>query len=164
VAKDIKVIVVSGNEEQYAHGLIREYTVGIPRFDFDPKHIEKTDRYEDVPGNLGRMVKQWVITFRVPYAGDISLLQYLPRGGADLWYPTIFLQGQYACFEARSMGKEPGPIRQEKERILTFLQKRVDAATPEIEAYNQSIATSIPQIIEHEKQCYNKDQDLLQQL
>lgn len=164
VAKDIKAVITSGSEEQYIHALIQESTVSIPQFDFEPEHIEKTDRYEDVPGDFGQMVKQWVITFKVPYTGDISLLQYIPRSGVEMWYPNIFLQGSHACFEVKSRGKDPGPIRQEKERILTFLQKRVAAAAPELEAYNQAIVPSISQIVEHEKQRYNDDNNLLQQL
>lgn len=174
--KDIRgVIQRQSDESAYVNSIIREFSVTNPQLDFEPEHIQKTEDYEQVhgsqlPGEVifpDRTYRIWVVTFDIPYTGDINLLQYVPRNGAGLSWPDVFIHGQHLCFKVRIVDRpdrDIQKIRTEKDNTIAFLRERLGAITPELEEYNGALARDLPQLFESLKQKYHKDRDTLAQL
>jgi hypothetical protein len=174
--KDIRgVIQRQSDEGTYMNSVISEFSVTIPQLDFEPEHIQKTEDYEQVhgsklPGEVifpDRMYRVWVVTFGIPYTGDINLLQYVPRNGAGFSWPDVFINGQHLCFKVRAVDrpdKDIQKIRTEKDNMIAFVRGRLEAITPELEEYNGALAREVPQLFESLKQKYHRDRDTLAQL
>lgn len=170
-----RVLENQADGRAYIDSIISDFSVTIPQLDFEPEHLQKTDEYEQVhgsriPGEVifpDRMYRIWVITFGIPYTGDIDLLKYVPRGGAGLSWPEAFIQGQHLCFKVRTVDgpdKDIQKIKAEKETTISFLKGRLEAIIPELEEYNRGLVRDAQELFESLKQKYLKDHDALDQL
>ncbi len=166
---------MQSDESAYLNLVISEFSVTIPQLDFEPEHIQKTEDYEQVhgsqlPGEVifpDRMYRVWVVTFGIPYTGDINLFQYVPRNGAGLSWPDVLINGQHLCFQVRTVDRpdrDIQKIRTEKDNTIAFLRGRLEAITPELEEYNGALAREVPQLFENLKQKYHRDRETLAQL
>lgn len=172
-----KVLESRSDESAYISAIISEYSVSIPHLDLEPEHIKKTEKYDQFHGSQlagqvvipDRMYRVWIVTFGIPYTGDVELIQYVPRTGGDFgWRPEIAVRDRHLWFNAQTLDGEQEQkkqaIRQEKERTLTFLQKCINAITPEIEEFNQSLTRDVPGLFGRYKQKYQQDQATLDEL
>jgi hypothetical protein len=176
IERDIRGVLQKQTDERaYLDSIIRDYSITVPNLDFDPEHITKTDEYEQVhgsriPGEVifpDRMYRVWVVTFSIPYTGNIDLLQYVPRSGGTLSYPEVFIHGQSLCFKVRTVDrpeKDIQKIKAEKETIISFLKARLESIVPELEEYNNGLARDAQSLFESLKQKYHKDHGALDQL
>ena len=170
--KEIRGVLDSGvDEDTYISSVVNRFRVEIPRFDFDTDHISKTEKYEDRQGTdmFGRNVlrKAWVVTFGFPYQGQLEFLQYIPRVGAEMSAPKFTFDNQYMYFTTwvwDQPEKDVQNIKAEKERAMTFLQKRATDVTPEIEQFNQALTGDVQGAFETQKQKRLMDKDALAQL
>jgi len=170
-----RVLEQQPDESAYLVSMISKYSIAVPQLDFDPDDIKKTEDYEQVHGTQlvgevfipDRLYRVWVVTFGIPFTGDIDLLQYVPRSGSGLLYPDVFISGQHLCFKARTLDrpeKDVQKIKAEKDKTIAFIQERLVAITPELKEYNQGLARDVPALFESLKQKYQKDKDALAQL
>jgi hypothetical protein len=165
------------DEGAYIEQMVSEYSVTIPRLDLVPERTRKTERYEQVHGSQlieqvfipDRFYRVWVVTFNVPYAGDIELIQYVPRTGTDVgWRPEVTVRDGLIRFETQTLDVDGEQkvelIKQQKQSVVTCLQKCVDAITPELEEFNQGVAREVPSLFQTLKEKHQRDRDILAQL
>src|SRR5579862_1782134 len=77
------------DEDAYIASAIERFRAKIPQFDFDSEHIQKKPTYEQMDGShfVGEVVftdrtyQAWVVTFGIPYTGNLDYLCYIPRSG-----------------------------------------------------------------------------------
>jgi len=148
------------NEDAYKVSIINRYKIDIPVLDFND--IKKKDREEDVHGSQlvgqvfipDRIYRVWVVTFQIPYSGNVKLLEYVPKAGSESWSPDMFTDNQYLCFEVRNAGRNLEQMKNDKERILSFIKTRSQNTTEELEAYNATLETMIQQTFDAFKKRY----------
>ena len=84
------------NDKEYAASLLEKYALDFPVIDIESVTISSVER--DIPARqfpslftklAGKSYKRNVITYHIPYKGDIDILQFKP-------YPFIH-HGYYSC-------------------------------------------------------------------
>ena len=161
------------DEGAYIDSVISRFSIELPEFDFE--HIEKTEAYEEKPGSYfvgeviftDRSYRAWVVTFALPYKGQIEFLRYVPRAGTVLSTPQFAYNDQHMYFTAWTLDKpdkDVQKIKTEKDNAIAFLQKRLADVTPELEQFNQALVGDVRTAFESLKQKHLKDKDLLSQL
>lgn len=83
--------------EAYIDSVISRFSIKLPEFNFE--HIKKTEAYEEKPGSFfvgeviftNRSYRVWVVTFGIPYKGQIEFLRYVPRAGTRRSAPLFWI-------------------------------------------------------------------------
>lgn len=166
------VLDTHADEATFVASVVKTYSITLPQFDFDPEHIKKTEEYDQVSGQLqsifpGQMMRVWVVNFGFSYTGDIDYLRYIPRAGATLSTPAFTYDAGYVWLRTWTPdgpNRDLQKIKAEKEQAIAFLQKRVEDAAPELEAFNQQLPAVVQTLFASLKQKYQQDKDILMQL
>jgi len=171
IASSIRNILQASNaESKYVTSLVDKYKIAVPELDFN--NIKKTDNERETRGTElrgqvvieDRMYRVWVVTFHIPYTGDVQLLQFVPRSGAQSWYPYAFIREQNLCFEISSSDRNIEMIKSQKEHNLAFLKERAEAVKTELDEYNITVERSIKHTFDTYKQKYLEDKRRLDEL
>ena len=179
VERDTRAVLQArGDETAFVNKIVNGFRIALPKLDVDPEHIKKTEHYTQVHGTqlagevfpTDRMYNVWVVTFYIPYKGEIELIQYVPRGGAGFSLPGQISYNEdeeQVHFQTQTIDrpeKDIQAIRNQRDRVITFLQERPQALKPELEEYNNALEGSVRELFEAQKRKYNDDQGLLNQL
>lgn len=159
------------DEGAYISAAIDRFNTEIPQLDFDPAHIQKADNIEEHSGeqlyrghSLNRSYRYWVVTFGIPYTGEINYLRYIPRSGSSLSFPQLFRDDRYLYLKTQVLDtqeRDIQPIKAERDKGFAFLQERLSAIVPDLKDFNQAIERDVPALFETLKQKYQKDKDAL---
>lgn len=164
------------DEGAYIASVIEQFSAKIPQFNFDHECIQKVGKYEQMDGSyfVGEVVftdrtyKAWVVTFGIPYKGNLDYLCYIPRAGVSIGYtPELTYDNQFAYFRAYTLdrpNKDTQKIAAKKDEVIVFLQNKLANITPELEEFNQALAREVPTLVESLKMKYQKDKDALANL
>jgi len=165
--------VLDGHQDEHTFvtSTIEKFRISIPQFDVESEHIQKVEEYDFMPSPMqgifpNHKVKMWVVNFGIPYRGAIEYLRYIPRSSVGLSHPEFTYDDQYMWFKTWTpdANRDIEYVKAEKKRAIDFLQGRVTAATPELEAFNQQLTASVQKLFECFKQKYQKDKDMLNEL
>jgi hypothetical protein len=160
------------DEEAYIASVIEKFSAKIPQFNFDPKCIQKVDKYEQMDGShfvgevifTDRMYNAWVVTFGIPYKGN---LDYLRSGTSIGGTPELTYDNQFVYFRAWTLdgpNKNIQKIAAKRDEVIVFLQNKLANITPELEEFNQALVREVPALVESLKIKYQKDKDALANL
>jgi len=115
-----------------------------------------------------RTYQAWVVTFGIPYTGNLDYLCYIPRSGftmggtLELTYDRQFVYVKTWTLDRPE--KDIQKIAAKRDEAIAFLQKKVADITPELEAFNQALAREVPALIGSLKKKYQQDKDALANL
>ena len=163
-------------EDAYITSVVKKFSVAVPQLDFEPEHLKKTEEYKDVPASQyahevffsrSGQVRVWIVSFGIPYSGDITLIKYVPNGGGEMRAHKFTARDQHLWFKVQTRNtanKDIATIRAERDQKISVLQQRLQAITPELETYNQALTREVPGLFARLKQKFQDDQSALDQL
>jgi hypothetical protein len=171
-----KVLQQKEDEDAYITSVLNRFSITIPQLDFDSEHLKKNEDYKDVSASQyaheiffsrNDQVRVWVITFGIPYSGDIELIKYVPSGGAELQTYEFTARDQHLWFSVQTRdtaNKDIAAIRAERDQKVNVLRQRLQSIIPELETYNQGLAREVPELFARLKQKFQDDKKTLDQL
>lgn len=170
------VLQRNADENAYIASVVRNFSIALPQLNFDPEHIKKTEESKDVPAShfagevlfsRSGQIRAWIVSFGIPYSGDITLIKYVPASGGEMRTHKFALRGEHLWFSVQvrdTATKDIEAIKKERDGKIAALQQRLEAITPEIEAYNQGLESAVAGLFANLKKKYLDDQNALNQL
>lgn len=179
INSETEAYLLNVNEEDYISHLVSEFTLELPIIDFEgitASSIEKMIPARDHPsagffffeGDEYKEYKRQVVTFHLPFSGDVNLLEFAPNPRLvwtiDLIYESSSSEGESLTFEIVNFNQDAEVVKREKDQILGNLRTQVGHITNQINGHNNGLKTEIERLFHERKNDLMSKSDFLSQL
>lgn len=121
--------ILNVNETEFLNYLVGKYSLENLEIRFDEATVstcEKSVPAERFPLFLfnvepGRSYNKDVIRYHIPFAGDETLLHYLPNPRTH-WTTDVTVEDGCLCFDIVNFYNDPQRIKQEADETIRFIQ------------------------------------------
>jgi len=154
------------DETEYVNYLTQKYAIERPVIDFEGVFVndyEKSIPSEQFPPAFftrpGKSYPKQVVVYYLPFTGDAELFHHTPSQ-FSLWFPEVFLEERYVCFEIVNFSGDMEMMRSEASRIIAIIKTFLEALTRDVETYGIN-RDNIEQMFQTRKQRWLNNKNML---
>jgi hypothetical protein len=162
--------IINVNVEEYVEHLVDRYVLDIPKLHRTDVFVETGERMipaEQFPYSFyvhrGKSYPRPVLTYHVPFSGDIQLLRYTPSTRLA-WSMDMDVVGNALTFEIVVFTEDPAPVKQQEEQILNGLEQQLGFLTSDAKTFNDSLESKIRSLVEGRRTEFLKRSSFVQAL
>ena len=111
----------------------------------------------------GKIYKENVIKFHIPFSGDKELFKCMPKHHIS-WSMRVELSNQEFCFEIINCSDDAESIKREKDSNLGSIMQQFNYVVSEVEQYNSTIESQIKETFTSRKKRILAKNDMLASL
>jgi hypothetical protein len=176
IYSEVEDYLLNVKEEDYIDHLVSEFTIDIPKIDFDTMTVSPTERI--IPANrhpsslffiddTDKSFRRQVIIFHFPFSGDINVLDFVPNPHI-LWtqqftYNDSTEDGEIT-FEIINFANDAETIKRESGQVVGNLKTQLGHIANQLNGYNSNLRQEITQRVQDRKKDLAKKSDFLSQL
>ncbi len=141
--------ILNVNVDQYVEHLVDRYLLDIPELHRTDVFVEPNERMipaEQFPFSFnvygGKSYPRPVLTYHVPFSGDMQLLRYTPSTRIA-WTMDMVVVGNALTFEMIVFTDDPEPVKQEGENVLNRLEQQLGYLISDATNFNQSLESKV---------------------
>jgi hypothetical protein len=162
--------ILNVNVEEYVQHLVDRYVLDIPELHRTDVFVEPSERM--IPAELfpfsfvvheGKSYPRPVLTYHVPFSGDMELLRYTPSTRIA-WSMDMHVVGNALTFEMVVFTDDPAPVKQEGEHVLNALEQQLGYLTTDAKNFNDNLESKIRSLVEGRKAEFLKRSSFVQTL
>jgi hypothetical protein len=149
--------ILNVNVDEYVEHLVDKYVLDIPELDRTDVFVEPGERMipaEQFPfsSNVyrGKSYPRPVLTYHVPFSGDMQLLRYTPSTRIA-WTMDMDVVGNALTFEIVVFTEDPAPVKQEGEQVLNRLEQQLGYLISDARNFNASLESNVRSLVEGRK-------------
>src|SRR6266511_2027827 len=162
--------ILNVNVDQYVEHLVDRYLLDIPELHRTDVFVEPNERMipaEKFPFSFnvygGKSYPRPVLTYHVPFSGDMQLLRYTPSTRIA-WTMDMVVVGNALTFEMIVFTDDPEPVKQEGENVLNRLEQQLGYLISDATNFNQSLESKVRSLVEGRKAEFLKRSSFVQAL
>lgn len=156
--------ILNVNEAEYVEHLVSEFTVDVPKVDFDKVYADQTEK--PIPANRhpsaafffddddNKSYTRQVIIYYLPVSGDINILDYMPNPSL-LWSQELQHEvgqdGELLSFEIVNFGNDIEHVKRQADQIMNSLRTQLGHIQNQVAGYNSSLRQQVEQIVQTRK-------------
>jgi len=164
------------NEENYIEHLLSEFTLEAPEIDAEAVTVTPSEKM--IPARLHPSAgffmtdedveyKRQVLTFHLPFQGDINLLRFQPN--PSILWSHVFIHnhsenGQDLSFEIINFSNDGEQIKREKDSLIGNLATQIGHIRNQVNGFNNSLRQEIESRFQARKKDLLSKSDFLSQL
>lgn len=138
--------VLNVNVDEYVEHLIDRYVLDIPELHRSGVFVESGERMipaEQFPFSFnvyaGKSYPRPVLTYHVPFSGDMQLLRYTPSSRIA-WSMDMDVVGNALTFEIVVFTDDPAPVKQEGEQVLNRLEQQLGYLVTDATTFTRALS------------------------
>lgn len=176
IQSEKRTYLLNVDENKYIDHLVSEFTVEVPVVNFDKKTIsygEKEIPADQHPSGAffmfdeGKSYKRQVVTFHLPFSGDVEILKFRPNPSV-LWtnefIHTATSQGEELLFEVINFNDNLDDFNRRVNSIIDPLRTQLGHISKQVESYNSSLRQEATSLFQKRKEDLKKKGGFISQL
>lgn len=147
IYKETAQYLLNVNEQEYLDYLESSFSVDNLVMGFSQLSVSRREELipaERFPNSLmmqiGGSYYRQVITYHLPFSGGPELLRCIPSTGT-LWNHEVYIADECICFDIIDFYRDGERVKQEADRILSYVKKQAAHYVTEVENYNKGLRT-----------------------
>jgi len=137
--------ILNVNVEEFITYLVGKYSLDIPDLNRDEVFVDTSERMipaEQFPMTFnaypGKSYPRQVITYHVPFSGDLGLLRYTPSTRI-MWTQEMDVVGSALAFDIVVFSQDSESLKREANSVIDCLAQQLGYLRSEGEAFNGSL-------------------------
>jgi hypothetical protein len=149
--------ILNVNADEFVAYLVSKFSLDIPYLKRDEVSVDTSERM--IPAEMfpwsfnvyqGKSYPRQVITYHVPFSGDMDLLRYTPSTRI-MWTQEMEVVGQALTFEIVVFSQDSQALKREADSVIDRLAQQLGHLRTQGEAFNASLAEKARTIVEGRK-------------
>jgi hypothetical protein len=170
VRRQDEFYILNVNVNDYVEYLFDRFVLDIPELLRTDVFVETGERMiaaEQFPYSFnvyrGKSYPRPVLTYHVPFSGDLELLRYTPSTRLA-WSMDMDVVGNALTFERVVFTDDPAPVKREGEQVLNALEQQLGYLISDAKNFNESLESKARSLVEGRKAEFLKRSSFVQAL